>query len=97
MLFFVFDIFLKQMICKTINNRKLKDTLETPADNGRFHASGGVSPQTVLWKFASASPARTFVNPRLRQAAGSLGESQTAQWDNVRRSRNMSKIDLKQE
>jgi len=43
-----------------------------PAANGRFHASGGVSPQKHLYKFASASPARTFVNPRLREAAGTL-------------------------
>ena len=41
-------------------------------DNGRFYESGGVSPQTVLCKFASTSPARTFVNPRLHKAAGTL-------------------------
>jgi len=57
-------------------NEKIKqDTSETPADNGRFHASGGVCPQKHLYKFASASPARTFVNPRLREAAGTLGAS----------------------
>jgi len=32
-----------------------------PADNEWFHASWGVCPQTVLWKFANTSPARTFV------------------------------------
>jgi len=46
-----------------------------PADNERFHASGGVCPQTVLCEFASASPARTFVSPRLRKAAGTLQAS----------------------
>ena len=29
--------------------------------NARFHASGGVFPQTVLCGFGSLSPARTFV------------------------------------
>ena len=43
-----------------------------PAYNERFHASGGVCPQTVLWEFGSFSPARTFVNPRLREAATTL-------------------------
>jgi hypothetical protein len=38
----------------------------------RFGASGGVFPQEVLWECGSLSPARTFVNPRLRQAAGAL-------------------------
>ena len=33
------------------------------AANERFHASGGVFPQTVLWEFGSLSPARTFVEP----------------------------------
>jgi hypothetical protein len=31
--------------------------------NKRFHASGGVCPQTVLWEFGSAPPAQTFVIP----------------------------------
>ena len=43
-----------------------------PAPNMRFYESGGVNPQTVLCKFASASPARTFVSPRLHKAAGTL-------------------------
>jgi hypothetical protein len=43
-----------------------------PADNERFHASGGVCPQTVLWEFGSVSPARTFVPPRLHKAATPL-------------------------
>ena len=34
-----------------------------PAANERFHASGGVCPQTVLCGFGSLSPARTFVEP----------------------------------
>ena len=36
---------------------------KTPAANERFHASGGVCPQTVLWELGSLSPARTFVEP----------------------------------
>ena len=44
---------------------------ECRTPNGRFHASGGVTPQTVLCEFASVSPARTFA-PRLREAAGTL-------------------------
>jgi len=38
-------------------------TVKKPAANERFHASGGVCPQTVLWEFGSLSPARTFVEP----------------------------------
>ena len=51
---------------------KLEDYNKHLTHNGRFHASGGVTPQTVLCKFASASPAGTFVTPRLREAAGTL-------------------------
>jgi len=40
-----------------------KNDKKTPAHNERFHASGGVFPQTVLWEFGSLSPARTFVEP----------------------------------
>jgi hypothetical protein len=47
-----------------------RKTVVMPAPNERFHASGGVCPQKHLCEFASASPARTFVNPRLREAAG---------------------------
>ena len=36
---------------------------KSAAYNERFHASGGVCPQTVLWGFGSLSPARTFVEP----------------------------------
>jgi hypothetical protein len=59
------------------------DILRTrmPADNERFHASGGVRPQTVLWEFGSLSPARTFVNPRLREAATTLAARRTEQRD----------------
>ena len=42
---------------------KIADIEITPAGNERFHASGGVCPQTVLWGFGSLSPARTFVDP----------------------------------
>ena len=43
--------------------------------NERFYENGGVCPQTVLYEFASASPARTFVNPRIQKSAGALYES----------------------
>ena len=43
--------------------KEMKKQEKTPAVNERFHASGGVCPQTVLWKFGSLSPARTFVEP----------------------------------
>jgi len=49
-----------------------RDIIKHLTANERFHASGGVCPQTVLCEFASASPARTFVNPRLREAATTL-------------------------
>ena len=56
-----------------------KMQIESPDSNGRFVASGGV----VLCKFASASPARTFVNPRLREAAGTLYVSAESVVDKV--------------
>jgi hypothetical protein len=40
-----------------------------PAGNERFYESGDVCPQKHLCEFASASLARTFVNPRLHKAA----------------------------
>ena len=45
------------------------------AANERFHTSGGVRPQKHLCEVASVSPAQTFVNPRLRKAAGTLSAS----------------------
>ena len=33
------------------------------AANGRFHASGGVTPQTILYKFARYYPAASVVEP----------------------------------
>jgi hypothetical protein len=49
----------------TMTNTTLisKTNEKTPADNERFHASGGVFPQTILWEFGSLSPARAFVKP----------------------------------
>jgi len=41
---------------KNLNNGKKK-----AAPNKQFHTSGGVCPQTVLYEFASASPA--FIKP----------------------------------
>ena len=49
---------------------------KSTAANERFHASGGVCPQTVLWVFGSLSPARTFVPPRLHKAATTLAASE---------------------
>jgi len=46
-----------------------------PADNERFHTSGGVCPQKHLWEFGSASTAGTFVVPHLREAATTLSAS----------------------
>jgi len=40
---------------------------KTPAPNERFHESGGVCPRKPLCNSASASPARTLVNPRPRE------------------------------
>ena len=44
-------------------------------NNERFHKSVGVCPQTVLREFGSLSPAQTFVKPRLREVANTLGVS----------------------
>jgi len=46
-----------------------------PAPNERFHASGGVCPQTVLCVLASSPPARAFVSRHPRKAATTLGAS----------------------
>jgi len=43
--------------------KNIVESKKCPAANERFHASGGVFPQTVLWEFGSLSPARTFVKP----------------------------------
>jgi hypothetical protein len=44
-----------------LNDNLLKMTDKSAAANERFHASGGVCPQTILWEFGSLSPAGTFV------------------------------------
>jgi len=49
---------------KTVKNIEKNEIMnERAAPNERFHASGGVFPQTVLCGFGSLSPARTFVEP----------------------------------
>ncbi|MDL2313322.1 hypothetical protein LJC68_10655 [Bacteroidales bacterium OttesenSCG-928-B11] len=40
-----------------------------PADNKRFAVMRGVCPQKILSDFQAFTPARTFVNPALQQAA----------------------------
>jgi len=50
----------------------MTERIKCRTPNERFHASGGVCPQTVLWEFGSVPPARTFVPPRLREAATTL-------------------------
>jgi hypothetical protein len=47
-------------------------TKRNTAYNERFYESGGVCPQKHLREFSSASPARTFVSPRLHKAATTL-------------------------
>ena len=44
-------------------SKVMTERIKCRTPNERFHASGGVCPQTVLWEFGSLSPARTFVNP----------------------------------
>jgi hypothetical protein len=46
-----------------IYNKQNTSQVKRRTHNERFHASGGVCPLTVLWKFGSLSPARTFVKP----------------------------------
>jgi len=41
----------------------------------RFSASGGVAPQTVMYKFGVFCPAIPTINHRLRQAAKTLSAS----------------------
>ena len=38
-----------------------KCTIKKTAPNGRFHASGAVTPQTILWKLVRYYPAATAV------------------------------------
>ena len=61
----------KKGILKIMADKKERDMGST-AYNGRFHASGGVSPQDKQYEIASACPAASAVNPRLREAAGTL-------------------------
>ena len=66
------------MMCKDKTNGKIlkiRMLYKYTAHNERFHASGGVCPLKHLWEFGSLSPARTFVNPRLREAATTLAAS----------------------
>jgi len=60
-----------------VSDRQIrKERDKTPAHNERFHASGGVCPQTVLWEFGSVShPPEPLWNPRLREAATTLSAS----------------------
>ena len=37
------------------------EMIEMPADNGRFHASGAVTPQTILWEIQRYYLAATLV------------------------------------
>ena len=46
--------------------------MRTVSANGRFYESGGVIPQTVLWGFSSALPARPLVSPHLYKAPGTV-------------------------
>jgi hypothetical protein len=55
-----------------------------PADNERFYESGGVSPLKHLCEFSNASPARTFVSPRLHKAAFTLAATRETAWRTTR-------------
>jgi hypothetical protein len=57
---------------KNTTEKKEGNGWDTIAYNERFYESGGVCPQTVLCEFSSASPARTFVSPRLHKAATTI-------------------------
>jgi len=50
-------------IVRIFKSKNKVSAIEKTAYNERFHASGGVFPQTVLCGFESLSPARTFVEP----------------------------------
>ena len=65
-----------------MKNKEKERAIKTPADNGRFRASGGVAPQKRQCDFGSFAPARASVNPRLREAASTLAAMQgTVRWD----------------
>jgi hypothetical protein len=52
-----------------------KDIFGLPACNGRFGEIAALAPQKRQCEFGSYYPARTFVKPLPRQAAGTLGVS----------------------
>ena len=60
--------------------------------NERFHASGGLHPQTVLWEFGSAPPVQAFVSPRPRKAATTLSASVGQRGDNIKSNKGIGKI-----
>jgi hypothetical protein len=52
------------------------------ASNGRFHASGAVTPQTILWKFARYYPAASLVEAATSQSRWDVARKRaTAQRD----------------
>ena len=51
------------MILERTKRKERGSANKKPAYNGRFCESGGVCPPEYLCKFASASPAQTFVKP----------------------------------
>ena len=53
-------------------SQKITAKDKMPAHNERFYESGGVCPPEILYEFASSSPARTVVSPRLHKAATTL-------------------------
>ena len=58
--------------------------------NERFHASGGVCPQTVLCEFGSLSPARAFVEPPPAQSRmGVICKQCTARAESENKRKNM--------
>jgi len=58
-----------------MNIKMKKEGQATPAVNGRFGEIAALAPQKRQCELGSYYPARTFVKPLPRQAAGTLGVS----------------------
>ena len=56
----------------------MRNNNKSTASNGRFGASGAVARPKVCADFEVLRPSERQWKPRLRQAAGTLGDTQTA-------------------
>ena len=76
---------LREIMIITVENTAIKSNttiLGTPASNGRFGASGAVARPKVCANLEVLRPSERQWKPRLRQAAGTLGDTRGRQCEN---------------